>query len=51
MIYELSFKIVDGFYMPEDESIERVLEAEGSCKLWDLLFCLLDSLDFDFDHM
>ncbi|MCR4657164.1 MAG: plasmid pRiA4b ORF-3 family protein [Lachnospiraceae bacterium] len=37
--------------MPDDGRVERVIEADASCTLYELIFCLLNSIDFDFDHM
>ena len=51
MIYQLKVTMVYGAYMPEDGTIERVFEADGSADLRDLIYSLLNSLDFDFDHM
>ena len=51
MIYQLKVIMVYGAYMPEDGTIERVFEADGSADLRDLIYSLLNSLDFDFDHM
>ena len=51
MIYRLSFKMVYGAYMPENEGIERTFEVEGTTHLHDLIHPLLNSLDFDFDHL
>ena len=51
MIYQLKVIMVYGAYMPEDGTIERVFEADGSADLRDLINSLLNSLDFDFDHM
>ena len=43
--------MVFGAIMPEDETVERIFEADGSADLRDLIFSLLNSLDFDFDHL
>ena len=51
MIYQLKITMVFGAYMPEDATVERVMEADGSSNLRDLIFKLLNSLDFDFDHL
>ena len=51
MIYQLKVTMVYGAYMPEDGTVERVFEADGSADLRDLIYSLLNSLDFDFDHM
>ena len=51
MIYILNFKMVYGAYMPENEDIERTFEVEGTTHLHDLIHPLLNSLDFDFDHL
>ena len=50
MIYQLKVTMVYGAYMPEDETVERVFEADGSADLRDLIHSILNSLDFDFDH-
>ena len=51
MIYQLKVTMVYGAYMTEDGTVERVFEADGSADLRDLIYSLLNSLDFDFDHM
>ena len=51
MIYVLNFKLVFGAFLPEDQTVERVFEADGAANLRDLMYALLNSLDFDFDHL
>ena len=51
MVYKLKISMVYGAYMPEDVDIERTFEAEGAVHLHDLMYPLLNSLDFDFDHL
>ena len=51
MVYKLKISMVYGAYMPEDVDIERTFEAEGKVDLYSMLRALLNSLDFDFDHL
>ena len=51
MVYKLKITMIFGAYIPEDEDIERVFEAEGKVDLYSLIHALLNSLDFDFDHL
>ena len=50
MIYRLAFRVSDGIYY-DGKKTERVLEAGGSCTLEKVCRELLDSMDFDFDHL
>ena len=50
MIYRLQVELIAGMYMPE-RKVTRTLDVAGSCNLEKLCIDILNSIDFDFDHM
>ena len=50
MIYRLQVELIAGMYMPE-RNVTRTLDVAGSCNLEKLCIDILNSIDFDFDHM
>ena len=50
MIYCMQINLDDGMYMPKNE-VRRSLEVPGSATLEDFCLAVLNSIDFDFDHL
>ena len=50
MIYRLQVELIAGMYMPE-RKVTRTLDVAGSCNLEKLCIDILNSINFDFDHM
>lgn len=50
MIYRLQVELISGRYMPE-RKVTRTLDVAGSCNLEKLCIDILNSIDFDFDHL
>ena len=50
MVYRLQVELISGMYMPKGK-VTRTLDVAGSCNLEKLCIDILNSIDFDFDHM
>lgn len=51
MVIRFRIRLVDGIFMPEDAQVERVMDVPGSFTVEDLVKEILDSIEFDFDHL
>ena len=51
MIFIISATLIDGIYMPEDHEVRRTYRIGGSATLDDLCTLVLNSVDFDHDHL
>ena len=50
MVYTFKITILDGYWY-DGEPVERVIAMRDSSTLEDFIWAILDSIDFDFDHM